>query len=467
MSLATSCSDCGTVFKVIEDQLKVSEGWVRCGHCHQVFNALEGLFDLEARSPIHPPFQVHREGSPAAPPQFPAPSAPALPAPAVDARSPGAALRGAPSPMHPGDWGSAHDPKWIETRPAMFSDVRALQDRGHSRGPAQPDRFAAAEPVADEGSAADAVIGASHAEAPAEQPRHKPDHAPSPLSVQHVDLDIADTVFMADDPFSIPGSGVDTLPWQALAPLGEEAAADADEAADHIEQEADAASLSGSSGDACPRPDTPAGERAAYQPAPEPECVETPQAAVATGTGTGTAVSEPSPDASALPAFMQGRHAADAPSARARFGMGIATGLCAAMLVVQLASWQRDLWVALWPDLGPPAEWLCARLGCEVNAPRQLDALVLDNTTLTRPPGVDGYRLQVLLRNRAEHVVRAPHLELSLSDAAGSIIVRRILAPADFQQPAQLASSSEASWGLELVCSDKRVAGYTVSAFYP
>ena len=30
---------------------KVSEGWVRCGRCNEVFNALEGLFDLERDSP--------------------------------------------------------------------------------------------------------------------------------------------------------------------------------------------------------------------------------------------------------------------------------------------------------------------------------------------------------------------------------------------------------------------------------
>ena len=47
MSLATRCSACGTVFRVVQDQLKVSEGWVRCGRCKEVFNALEGLFDLE------------------------------------------------------------------------------------------------------------------------------------------------------------------------------------------------------------------------------------------------------------------------------------------------------------------------------------------------------------------------------------------------------------------------------------
>ena len=47
MSLATRCTACDTVFRVVQDQLKVSEGWVRCGHCHEVFSALEGLFDLE------------------------------------------------------------------------------------------------------------------------------------------------------------------------------------------------------------------------------------------------------------------------------------------------------------------------------------------------------------------------------------------------------------------------------------
>jgi predicted Zn finger-like uncharacterized protein len=51
MSLATRCTACGTVFRVVQDQLKVSEGWVRCGRCEEVFNALEGLFDLEREAP--------------------------------------------------------------------------------------------------------------------------------------------------------------------------------------------------------------------------------------------------------------------------------------------------------------------------------------------------------------------------------------------------------------------------------
>jgi len=48
MSLAARCPACGTVFRVVQDQLRVSEGWVRCGRCTEVFNAIENLVDLEA-----------------------------------------------------------------------------------------------------------------------------------------------------------------------------------------------------------------------------------------------------------------------------------------------------------------------------------------------------------------------------------------------------------------------------------
>ena len=53
MSLATRCSECGTMFRVVQDQLRVSEGWVRCGRCDTVFNALDALVDLDAE-PVAP-----------------------------------------------------------------------------------------------------------------------------------------------------------------------------------------------------------------------------------------------------------------------------------------------------------------------------------------------------------------------------------------------------------------------------
>jgi predicted Zn finger-like uncharacterized protein len=79
VSLATRCTSCGTVFRVAQDQLKASEGWVRCGRCSEVFNALEGLFDLEGSSG---PMPLARDGAGAATAGVPPPSELPLAAPA-------------------------------------------------------------------------------------------------------------------------------------------------------------------------------------------------------------------------------------------------------------------------------------------------------------------------------------------------------------------------------------------------
>jgi predicted Zn finger-like uncharacterized protein len=74
MSLATRCINCSTVFRVVQDQLLVSEGWVRCGRCREVFNAIENMFDLKKDTPSSllplatPPtgFDTLRDTAPAA-----------------------------------------------------------------------------------------------------------------------------------------------------------------------------------------------------------------------------------------------------------------------------------------------------------------------------------------------------------------------------------------------------------------
>ena len=91
MSLATRCPACGTIFRVVQDQLKVSEGWVRCGQCHEVFHGIEALFDLDSdpaiaarraavRNPAAPPpTRVFADARASAP--IPMPTPPAAPAP--------------------------------------------------------------------------------------------------------------------------------------------------------------------------------------------------------------------------------------------------------------------------------------------------------------------------------------------------------------------------------------------------
>lgn len=39
MALTVRCPACSTQFKLVPDQLKVSDGWVRCGQCSEVFDA--------------------------------------------------------------------------------------------------------------------------------------------------------------------------------------------------------------------------------------------------------------------------------------------------------------------------------------------------------------------------------------------------------------------------------------------
>ena len=41
----TNCPECGTVFRISTNELRVAEGYVRCGHCSVTFNALATLAD--------------------------------------------------------------------------------------------------------------------------------------------------------------------------------------------------------------------------------------------------------------------------------------------------------------------------------------------------------------------------------------------------------------------------------------
>lgn len=73
MAQATRCPHCQTAFKVVRDQLLLREGWVRCGHCGEPFNALDHLIDL---------------GPPATPPDVAAPAT--EPPPAIAPQPPSA-----------------------------------------------------------------------------------------------------------------------------------------------------------------------------------------------------------------------------------------------------------------------------------------------------------------------------------------------------------------------------------------
>jgi predicted Zn finger-like uncharacterized protein len=64
MSLITCCPACGTMFRVVPDQLKISEGWVRCGHCTEVFDASAYMVQDAPASRFEPAPQQPLESAP-------------------------------------------------------------------------------------------------------------------------------------------------------------------------------------------------------------------------------------------------------------------------------------------------------------------------------------------------------------------------------------------------------------------
>ncbi len=127
MSFTTRCPACGTTFRIVADQLKISEGWVRCGHCADVFDATLYLEPWVADAPAT---------AGAAPP--PVPSAPQ------------AELTAASDP---------HEDELVTRPPALIPEAVRGETAEDADFGTELQRFAAAKAAAD---------AAAHAAAPAE-----------------------------------------------------------------------------------------------------------------------------------------------------------------------------------------------------------------------------------------------------------------------------------------------------------
>src|ERR1700757_1763860 len=80
MSLVTRCPACATPFKVVRDQLRISDGWVRCGRCSQVFDAtvdLQDAAEFSVESPAALPSPVADAAVQEHPPEVVVPHEPA------------------------------------------------------------------------------------------------------------------------------------------------------------------------------------------------------------------------------------------------------------------------------------------------------------------------------------------------------------------------------------------------------
>ncbi len=375
MNLATRCPSCGTVFRVVQDQLRVSEGWVRCGRCNSVFNAAEVLFDIDNGAPVHieldaepaPPDAADTGSEPtvtdwtAPPPPAPAPP----PATTQDETTVG---QPASDPLGRQEPGFSAAPAWSAPSRAdpMFDPPEAPWTGGN------PDRFAQRE---------EPLLRA----------------ASLPSTPQDPGLDVID---------------------RSAQPPG-----------------------------ALPSPRSPTSRPSPSRPAELADVTLAPP----------------------LPSFLRAAdHAALWRRPAVRTTLGIAVLLLAAGVLLQAALLWRDTLAARLPASGPALRALCRLVGCQVQPLRRIDALAVDSSGLNRLEGSTLYRLQLVLHNRADTAVLAPALDLSLTDAQGKLVARRVLALADLGMPQSvLQAGQELPIKVLMATGERRVEGYTVELFYP
>ncbi len=143
------------------------------------------------------------------------------------------------------------------------------------------------------------------------------------------------------------------------------------------------------------------------------------------------------------------------------------TSPCAG-LALQVALAYRDLIAARWSDTRPALEQVCSWAGCTVEPPRMIDALVVESSGLVRVDQTTMYRLSLVLRNRVGIELALPAIDLSLTDAQGRVLARRVLSGADLGVAQRsLAGGGELAMKAVLSIGEKPVSGYTIEIFYP
>ena len=485
MSLVTRCPSCATTFKVVRDQLRISDGWVRCGRCSHVFDASLDLQELPE---------------------------PVVAVPAVPALSASAASVPSSSPL-------SDDADFFDDEPLpepVASAPAPLQMPGPDFDDDDVDEV---EVEVDEVAESDPP---RESDPPGEVPQEECqpyvvtygsetvfERRPMPMPMPASELNLSEPAQRTEPvaplqspvragaivlPHALPGLPsiglVADEPWpqvvtpqfdndddapSAKAPLSVPA---------HLGEQADNASqvqfqkALRRARDRAAKIARSREKNAAAQDSKPMPLVQSESDGDSMPLATMSATAERTPVAGsegvALPRLLR---AASAPAfwsgakGRALVVAGVVLGVL--LLTVQVLHHEHDAIAARQPGLRPLLAGVCAVTGCQLSALRQIGDVTIDGAAFVREKVGDGYRLSFTLRNAASVPLAMPAIELSLLDTQEQAVVRRVLLPADFGAPAELAARGErvASMLLALdatqAASLPPVAGYRLVAFYP
>lgn len=148
-------------------------------------------------------------------------------------------------------------------------------------------------------------------------------------------------------------------------------------------------------------------------------------------------------------------------------------GLLAATLLVQLIVAGRNWIGASLPNARPALTRMLAPLRLDLEPPRDLPSVTIESFELqsSGKPGV--LTMSALLRNRAQHSVQWPAMELTLTDGQGALLVRKVILPGEYLAALPVAGAdglgpkAELPLRLALEARDVAPAGYSVTLFYP
>lgn len=152
----------------------------------------------------------------------------------------------------------------------------------------------------------------------------------------------------------------------------------------------------------------------------------------------------------------------------------IAAFLAAAALLTQAAYRYRTEIAVLLPEAREPLEAACRAAGCTVPLPRRPDLIGIESSDLQAEGRESVIVLNAVLRNRAPFPQQYPSLELTLTDDADRPVVRRVLKPAEYLDPARaarlgsgIAPGAETALRVSLDASRARATGYRLYLFFP
>ncbi len=177
------------------------------------------------------------------------------------------------------------------------------------------------------------------------------------------------------------------------------------------------------------------------------------------------------PDAP-VPAFMLEE---EAPKRRTWL-WALAALVAALVLSAQAAYRYRAELAALSPAARAPLVAACRALRCEVSLPRRPDQMAIESSDLQTDLRRDGLIvLNAVLRNRSRFPQDYPALELTLTDEGDRPLLRRVLAPRDYLEPARaaqlltqgIAPGGEAQLRVFLDPNRTKATGYRLYLFYP